>query len=340
MRAVRLTQPGRGPELVELDVPIPIGRQILLQVEAIGLCRSDLSVMDAAIPRYALPFTLGHEIVGRAVSSGLELRDEVTLGSSYAVYGPRGCGSCPKCRLGAENYCAYPSSAPAPGLGRDGGLADYVLVEDPRYLVATGGMRAVDVAPLTDAGLTTIHALGTVASGSWSDNDVVIIGIGGLGHLALQLAKRRGSRTIAVDTSPDKLVHAASLGADVTTLLKDASTTLLGAGRLPRVARVLDLVGTSETLELASRLVAPGGTVALVGLAGGSFDYGFRTLPFGTHLVNPYWGTLPELAELLTAATSNPLTVETTQFVLDDYREAYQALRDGTHRGRIVVVPG
>jgi alcohol dehydrogenase, propanol-preferring len=164
MRAYRLTGWGDPPRLDDLERPEPDRGQVLVQVGACGLCHSDLSMM--AMPRevgdalgWEVPFTLGHETAGWVAACG----DGVTgaaVGDPVALASPASCGTCRWCRIGRENRCA--ATLVGRGYGRDGGLADHVLVDDVRGLLPIGSLDPIEAAPLTDAGATAHHAVASI----------------------------------------------------------------------------------------------------------------------------------------------------------------------------------
>src|SRR5689334_1921602 len=150
MRAFRLVDWGRPAVLADIDPPVARGEEVLVRVEAAGLCHSDLHVIDAApgtLP-FAPPLTLGHEIAGPVVT-----RAGLGVGTPVVVYGPWGCGACGRCSTGHENYCDRRGelSWAGVGLGRDGGMAEFLLVPSARYLEPIGELDPVEAAPLTDA---------------------------------------------------------------------------------------------------------------------------------------------------------------------------------------------
>ena len=162
MKAFRLIQWGQPARLVEIPAPEPGPGQVLLRVAAAGACHSDLHLMEwpqGQLP-WPLPFTLGHENAGRVeeVGPGAE---GLRKGDGVLVYGPWGCGRCRPCRLGRENYCerAAEIGAAGGGLGRDGGMAEFMLVPSSRLLVPLGALDPAQAAPLTDAALTPYHAI-------------------------------------------------------------------------------------------------------------------------------------------------------------------------------------
>lgn len=340
MRAWRLHTWGQPPELVEVPVPRPTGEEVLLRVEAAGLCHSDLHLMDAApgtMP-FPLPFTLGHEVVGTVAATGDRVGE---LPGRYAVHGIWACGECRQCSRSRENYCLALTGAIGCGIGRDGGLADYLLVPSPRHLVAAGAGNPVDLAPLTDAALTTFHALRPHRDGL-TGSVVVVIGIGGLGHLALQLLAGCGAATVvAVDPRDEARALAARLGADrVARSVTEAVTVLADVIGDSGADLVLDFVGAPETLAVTDRLLAPGGQLVLVGSAGGTLTVDKSgSLPRGWAVSAPFWGTRDDLVAVVALADQGRLHAETATFSLDEALVAYDRLRDGKVRGRAVVVP-
>ena len=345
MRALRLTAWGDPPGPAEVERPVPHGAEVLVQVEAAGLCHSDLHVVDSApgdLP-YQLPFTLGHEVAGRVAALGPEA-DGVAAGERVALYGPWGCGSCVRCAAGRDNLCDRRSTLAwhGLGLGRDGGMAEYVLAPSARQLVPTGDLRASQAAPLTDAGLTAYHAVTGLRDALGEDSTVVVIGVGGLGHLAVQILRATSaSRVLAVDIREEALALAHRCGAEFGTLLRhDTAGVLRARTRGAGVDAVLDFAGTAASVELATSVLRPGGELALVGSGGGHLTVRKPgVLPPGFRLSLPFWGSRTELAEVIALARSGALHVETEQLPLSAASEAFDRLRGGRVRGRMVLAP-
>ncbi|MFI5798981.1 NAD(P)-dependent alcohol dehydrogenase [Streptomyces sp. NPDC051677] len=350
-RAVQLTRWGGPPILTEAPRPTPTAEEVLIQVEAVGLCRSDLHVIDARpgdLP-YRIPFTLGHEVAGRVVRRG-PLAVGPATGERVVVYGPWGCGSCARCAVGAENYCDRRAALDADragtgaGLGRDGGMADLLLVPSGRLLVPVGDLAAVQAAPLSDAGLTAYHAVATVrrALGDDPAASVIVLGVGGLGHLAVQILRATtNAQVLAVDVREAALALAEECGAHFGTLLQpDTAATLRRlTGGVGAVA-VLDFVGSRSSLELAVDVLRTGGELAVVGSGGGELAVRKPgALPPGARISLPFWGTLPELEAVVSLAHKGLLTVEVERFPLSSAPEAIARLRSDEVRGRAVLLP-
>ncbi|MFF7468701.1 alcohol dehydrogenase catalytic domain-containing protein [Streptomyces sp. NPDC008092] len=348
-RAVRLTRWGGPPVLTGLPRPVPTGEEVLVRVEAAGLCRSDLHVVDAAaggLP-YRIPFTLGHEVAGRVLQRGPRAVGP-PVGERVVVYGPWGCGRCANCGAGAENYCdRRPAldrelTGTGAGLGRDGGMADTLLVPSGRLLVPVGDLDAVQAAPLTDAGLTAYHAVTSVGPALAGGASVVVVGIGGLGHLAVRILRATtAAQVLAVDVREEALALADACGAHFGTLLRPDTARVLRArtGGTGAVA-VLDFVGSRSSLELAVAVLRSGGELVVAGSGGGELTVRKPgALPPGTRISLPFWGTVPELERVVALARAGALRVEVERYALSNALEAFERLRAGAVRGRAVVVP-
>ncbi|MEV5712720.1 NAD(P)-dependent alcohol dehydrogenase [Amycolatopsis mediterranei] len=340
--AFRLTGWGRPPSLADVAVPEPAGAEVLVRVEAAGICHSDLHVLDAApgaLP-YRLPFTLGHEIAGHVAALGAAASG-VEVGARVAVHGPWGCGECRRCTAGEDNYCDRRAglSWSGAGLGRDGGMAQHVLVPHARYLVPIGDLDAAQAAPLTDAGLTPYHAVAALKPAE--DAPVVVIGAGGLGHVAIQILRATTRATVfAVDVREEALALAHRSGAH-RTLLSGPGTGSVLRRETGGADAVLDFVGSDPTLALGASVLRPGGTLVIVGSGGGRLTIAKPgPLPQGASVSSPFWGNRRELGEVIALARAGGIRVETELFPLAAAGEAFERVRAGRVRGRAVLLPG
>jgi propanol-preferring alcohol dehydrogenase len=343
MQAVQLTDWQRPAVVRQVLRPRPGPGEVLLEVRAAGLCHSDLHLMrwPAGTLPYELPFTLGHEVAGDVAALGPGT-EGIDVGDSVIVYGPWGCGRCARCSLGEEHLCeARGLRGRGAGLGRDGGLAEYMIVPSSRLTVPLGDLDPVAAAPLADAALTPYHAIQRALPHLRDGSGAVVIGVGGLGHVAVQILRALTScRIVAVDRREQALEVAARDGADVT-LAADGLT----AGEARRAAGgrgaalVIDCVGVEQTLELAAAVVAPGGHVSILGVGGGTFPMRFGAVPFETTVVMSNWGTRSELAEVVALARAGAIHVDVEHVRLADVPEAYERLESGVVGGRLVAVP-
>ncbi|MCG8968039.1 NAD(P)-dependent alcohol dehydrogenase [Streptomyces sp. CL12-4] len=344
MKALQYRTIGAPPEVVTVPDPEPGPGQVLLKVTAAGVCHSDIAVMSwpaEGFP-YELPLTLGHEGVGTVAALGAGVTG-LAEGDAVAVYGPWGCGTCAKCAQGKENYClrAEELGIRPPGLGRPGSMAEYLLIDDPRHLVPLDGLDPVAAVPLTDAGLTPYHAIKRSLPKLVPGSTAVVIGTGGLGHVAIQLLRALTSaRVVALDVSEDKLRLAREVGAHEAVLsdAKAADAVREITGGLGAEA-VFDFVGVAPTVQTAGAVAAVEGDVTLVGIGGGSLPVGFGLLPFEVSVSAPYWGSRGELIEVLDLARAGAVSVHTETYSLDDAPLAYERLHSGQVAGRAVILP-
>ena len=345
MKALRLTRWGKAAELREVAVPEPGPGQVLLKIAGAGACHSDLHLMydwkEGQLP-VQLPFTIGHENAGWIETVGPGVTG-LHKGDAVLVYGPWGCGRCRPCRLGRENYCEHAAEigVMGGGLGLDGGMAKYMLVPSTRLLVPLGEFDPVLAAPLADAALTPYHAISKSRDRLVPGSNAVVIGCGGLGQMALQLLRATtGARVIAVDTDERKLETARKLGSDVAIRPDAAAADAIRRATSGVGAElVLDMVGSESTLALAAKLLRAEGRLAIIGLALGTLPVNFFALPFGAEVATSYWGTAPELFELVALARTGRIRLDVQTFPLDRALEAYDLLRKGEIRGRAVIVP-
>lgn len=346
MRAVKLIAP-HTLALQDTPVPEPSAGEVLVKIAGAGLCHSDLHVlqMSANLPDYGR--TIGHEGAGTVARVGQDVT-RFKPGDRVLVGLMQPCGRCRPCVEGRDNACATTGSRlrpPAtPGLGPDGAMAEY-LVARAQHLEHLGELDAVTAAPLSDAGTTPMHAINSARHRLTPGATVVLIAVGGLGHLGLQILKATTSaRIIAVDSDDAKLAMARQLGADLV-LKSDAGTAarILAETAGYGADVVLDFVGVQQTVDLAVDCVAPEGLIRLVGLGGGTFAYGSgpgaRPLPWGVNIQRSYGGTHADQLQCIALAQQGRLHVVTKTYPLDQFQQAFADLEAGRIAGRAVLIP-
>ncbi len=353
MKAARIIKPKESLQVQDLDMPKATGSEVVVKVRSSGVCHSDIHLWEggyegiegqflkATDRGVTYPLTPGHEIAGMIESLGEEAAKEaIDKNDKVIVYPWIGEGVCPACRVGEENLCDKPRSL---GVYTDGGYAEYILVPSYKYLVKIADLDTDVAATLSCSALT---AYGAVKNADLKPNDnVVIIGAGGgLGLMAVQLAKAvTGARIIALDLDQEKLKVAKENGADEIVSPKDGDpakrvmeiTDNLGADA------IIDFVNASKTVETDMKMLRRRGRVVLVGLFGGELKLSLVSMPTRAYrLIGSYTGSLSDLIELVSLAKRGVIEpVVSHRFKLSQATEALQMLKDGKILGRGVINP-
>jgi alcohol dehydrogenase, propanol-preferring len=341
MLAARLHREPQGPALHLDEVPVPEPRagEVLLRVAGTGLCHSDLHLLDGSFSTAAAPVTLGHEIAGWVHHCGAGI-DDLREDEVVAVLCVCGCGSCEWCLVGDHELCPRMVIA---GSTADGGFAEYVLIRRRDRLIPLGDLDPVRAAPLTDAALTPYRAVLRVRDALTPGTSLVVLGVGGLGEYAVQLARLlTPAAVIAVDPRESRRRRALELGADATIDPRDPDVdrAILDDTGGRGAAAVIDLVGSTDTLRLAARVLAPRGIVALVGLAGG--DFATRLIDFApeaTFTTVLSGGNARHLLEVVRLAQSGLIVGEVSEYPLGRIAAAIADLEAGRVEGRAVICP-
>ena len=345
MRAVVFENYQTFPVLKNVQRPVPGPGEVLLKVAGAGACHSDVAIFQdftEGAPGAQKPrFVLGHENSGWIEELGPGVTG-LAKGDAFLVYGPLGCQHCRACSRGQDTYCENAATMPymGIGLGRDGGMAEYLRVP-ARNLVPLGDADPIAAAPLSDAGLTPYHAIKLAlphlnAGGTYAR----VIGLGGLGLIGVQILKAlTGATIIATDMKPEAMAEAAKLG---------AITVPGGAGQVERIRQItggkgvnaaFDFVGAKPTVATAMASMARQGRCTIVGIAGGTYEWSFFNAPYEVELTSTYWGTIEELHEVVDMYKAGQIKPMFTPYPMDKALDAYRALVDGKLSGRAVVVP-
>ena len=351
MKSAKIIEINQPLQIQENKSPKPKGSQVLVKVQSSGVCHSDIHLWEGGYegPQgqflkttdrgVKYPLTPGHEIAG--IIDGLgEQTEGFAKNEKVLVYPWIGEGLCPACRTGEENLCDKPRSL---GIYNDGGYAEYVLVPSYKYLVKLGDEIDTDAsAPLSCSALT---AYGAVKNGNLTPNDnVVIVGTGGLGLMAIQLAKAiTGSRIIALDRDDNKLKAAKENGADdiINSQKEDAVKAVMElTGRMGADA-VIDFVNASSTVETDLNFLRRRAKLVLVGLFGGELKLNLIAMPTRSYkLIGSYTGSMNDLIELVSLAKRGIIKpIISNKFKLEEATKALKMLRDGKILGRGVINP-
>ncbi|MGH9983900.1 MAG: alcohol dehydrogenase catalytic domain-containing protein [Nitrososphaeraceae archaeon] len=277
MEAARIVKPNKSLQLAHLQIPRPKGSQVLIRVHSAGVCHSDIHLWEggyegaegkflkATDRGVKYPLTPGHEVAGMVDSLGEDSLDRFKKNEKVLVYPWVGEGLCPACRAGEENLCDSPRSL---GIYKDGGYADYLLVPSYRYLVRVGeGIEMDAAATLPCSALTAYNAVKNATLRP--DDNVVVVGAGGLGLMGIQLIKSLyGSRVITLDLEKEKLKAAKENGSDDTVNPKegDVVKTIMDMTHNTGADAVIDFVNATKTMETNMQILRRRARVVLVGL--------------------------------------------------------------------------
>ncbi len=345
MRAAILKKPGDRFYIEEVETPKPSGSEVLVRVRAAGMCHSDIHIWEGHYGPIRVeergirfPLIMGHEIAGEIAEIGDQVRG-LQKGDRVVVYPWIGDGTCKRCLVGDENLCVRGVSPL--GILRPGGYAEYVLVPHWRYVVRVGDLPFEKIASTACAGITAYNA---VKKASIEPGDhVMILGIGGLGHLAIQMARRiYGASVIAVDIREEALKLAERLGAEYTinpskTKVDEEVVRITGG---VGVDSAIDFVGITNTFSDALKSLKRGGRLVLVGLGG---EYATITLPLfplrSIEVRGAYVGGLRDLHDVVKLVEKRVIDIEVSTHALDEINDVFDRFRKGLISGRAVLKP-
>jgi NAD+-dependent secondary alcohol dehydrogenase Adh1 len=336
MRAALLGEYHRPLELVERPEPEPVApRDVVVRIGGAGVCATDLHAQDGLMEPAGLrpPVVLGHENAGWVHAVG---RDVTTAGEGDAVlvYPAYSCGLCVPCRRGLDLHCERHQFT---GLTCDGGFADFVLVDERSLVPLPPGVAPVDVAPHADAGITAYHAVKKLLPRLVPGSSAAVIGVGGVGHVALQLLRiLGGGSVIGVETDERRRALATELGADE--VLDDAAH-LREATNGTGADVILDFVATDATHAASLEALARRGLYSTVGYGGMIHVPSVAMVVGETAIAGNLVGSWIDLWELLQLHGRGELTLKTEQHSLEDVNDVLDALRAGDVTGRAVLVP-
>lgn len=346
MISYQLTRFGDPLERVESPPPEPAGTEVLVRIEACGVCHSDLHLQDGFFDLgggrrldlskgRALPLTLGHEIAGVATAHGPDA-DGVDVGKRYVVYPWIGCGGCDVCASGQEHLCPRPQAL---GVTRAGGFSDHVLAPHPRYLFEVGDLPLTLVCTYACSGLTAFGAVRKVQA-RVDGRPLVIVGLGGVGFAALRLAQSvTNASIIAVDVDDATLQAGAEAGAEVVDARAPDAAKRIRRATGGGAAAAIDFVGSESSAALGLGILATGGLLVVVGLFGGELRASLPIWPLRSlTMQGSYVGSLAEMRELMQLAGTGrapAIPIEPRPFA--DAQAALDDLRAGRAVGRIVL---
>jgi alcohol dehydrogenase, propanol-preferring len=338
MKAAILREFKQALAIEDVDRPKPGEQEVLIGVEACGLCHSDLHLADGdwpqLVPIMKKRLILGHEIAGRVVEKGASV-DDLKVGDRVGVpWVHWTCGECDFCREGNENLCVKQQIT---GVTVDGGYAEFVKAPASHALKIPDGLSSIDVAPLFCAGVTVYRALrhAKIQPGQ----RLAVFGVGGLGQLAVQIGKELGAVVAAIDVSAEKLSHARALGAS-TTLNSTTEKVVKELRRMGGAHVALVTSAAKAAYDTAFLCVRPAGMLLVVGLPSESICFPPISMAASeVRIQASSVGTRKDLHEVLALAVAGKIHSEVTAWPLARVNEAMAELRKGTVSGRIVLTP-
>lgn len=344
MKQYQTAGPGAPLELVESATPEPTGTEVLLRTLTCGVCHSDVHLHDGsfdlgggrALPVAAAGMTLGHEIMGEVVAVGPDA-EGVAVGDRRVAYPWIGCGDCNECNRGDEHLCLKPQNL---GIHRGGGFGDHVVAPHPRYLFDFGDVDEGLAATYACSGLTAYASLKRIPTLAPGD-EVVIVGAGGLGMMALQIGQAAfGLSPIVVDIDDDKLAEAKAAGAKAVINSKDETAAdqireLTGGGAVAAV----DYVGSEPSANFGLSVLRKGGRLIVVGLYGGQLTFPLPFFPMQARIIEGnYVGSLADMGELMALVRDGRIPpIRINERPAADAGEVLAELKAGRIFGRTVL---
>lgn len=332
MRAVQVSKANGPLELVERDIPDPGPGTVRIKVKACGVCHSDCYAKEGTFPGIQYPRIPGHEVAGVIDALGTDVKGW-KIGQAVGVGWNGGyCGYCDSCRRGDFNTCSHLQIT---GITYDGGYAEYMIAPTQALALIPPELSATEAGPLMCAGITTFNALRN--SGARPGDTVAILGVGGLGHLALQFASKMGFYTIAIARGKDKEELAKQLGAKhyIDSEAGDPATALskLGGAKV-----ILSTITNSKAMGAVLGGLAINGKMILVGASMEPLPI-VPSMLIRKRLSISGWpsGTSSDSQDAMLFCARNQVKSMNETFPLEQAAEAYEVMMKGTPRFRAVL---
>lgn len=334
MKAIQVQEKGGDFKLVDMEKPSPKNNEILIKIEACGICHSDAFVKDGTFPGIQYPRVPGHEVVGIVEEAGAGV-EKWKVGQRVGVGWHGGhCFQCEPCRRGKFIDC---ENAKVSGITYDGGYAEYMTAPQEAIAAVPDELSSANAAPLLCAGITVYNALRN--SGIRPGDLVAVQGIGGLGHLAVQYAAKMGMRTVAISTSNSKKDLAKELGAHhfINTEEEDPSKALqkLGGAKL-----ILATAPYSEVISRAINGLGNDGKLLIVAATGESLEVSPMQLLMGRKSVAGWpSGTAMDSEDTLSFSVLTGTVPMIEEYPLEEVEKAYERMITNKARFRVVLRP-
>ncbi len=341
MQAVRIhdyNQPLKYEQVPDPKITNPY--DVIIKVAGAGVCRTDLHIIESiwkeSLGDPTLPFIIGHENSGWVQDKG-EAITNLSIGDPVILHPLISCGICRACREGNDMHCV---AGKFPGLdGTDGGYAQYMKTSARSVVKLEPGVDPISLAPFADAGITAYHAVKKIIPLTYPGSVAVVIGLGGLGHFAVQLLKQMTTaKVVVVDSSSQRGDFARELGADLF-ISSNPVKELLDYTHGQGADVVLDFVGEKDTPKQGIEMTRKGGTYSIIGYGGNVSPTTLEMISREINIVGNLVGTYNDLVELMELYHQGKVHITSQQFPLKDAQEVLDKLNNGQILGRAVLKP-
>jgi len=332
MRAVQVSHPGGPLELVEREIPSPGPGQVRIRVQACGICHSDSLVKEGHWPGIPYPRVPGHEVAGVVDALGAGVSGWAEGDRAGVGWNGGYCGYCENCRRG--DFFACSTATYVTGITSDGGYADYVIARAEGAAHMPDGLSAVEAAPLMCAGVTTYNCLRNC--GARPGDVVAVLGLGGLGHLAVQYAAKMGFKTAAIARGGDKGALAEKLGASsyIDSKAQDPAREL---GKLGGAKAILATVTAGDAMAAALGGLGVKGNFWIIGAAMSMQIPPLQLITKSQSIRGWYSGTAADSEDTLSFSVQTGVRSMNEEFPLEKVEEAYERMMKGEARFRAVL---
>ncbi|MCY3853946.1 MAG: alcohol dehydrogenase [Thaumarchaeota archaeon] len=349
MKAARIISPNKPLEIHDVETHALGEFEVKIKVKSAGICHSDLHLFEGGYDAgdgnflnvtdrgVKYPITPGHEIAGEIANIGTSVKN-FDIGDEVLVYPWIGCGVCYTCRSGDEHLCEYPRSI---GVFQDGGYAEFVIVPHYKFLIKASGLNLDEIASLACSGLTSFTSI--KKTNILSHQKLAIIGAGGLGLMAIQIAKSiTNSTIICIGRNDEKLQAAQKFGADyiINSTKSDVESEIFSINN-SGVECVIDFINSQKTASTAIKVLRKCGKLILVGLFGGSLNLSLPTIPLKAITIDgAYTGSYNSLSQLLELAKRGSIKpLISKKYKLNEINNAFSDIQNHKIVGRAIIKP-
>lgn len=333
MKAIQVSHAGGSFEWVERPLPRPGLREVRVRVEACGVCHSDASAKNGGLPGQIYPVVPGHEIAGVIDEVGEDV-SEWSVGQRVGAgwFGGR-CGRCERCRRGDFMSCR---NASIHGITRDGGYAEAVIASADALALIPDELASTEAAPMLCAGVTTFKALANC--GARPGSVVAVMGVGGLGHLAVQFSAKMGFETVAIARGAEKANFARGLGAKhyIDSTTEDVASALQALGG---AQCILATASSADGVGAAINGLTIDGKLVLLGVPGEPISVYAYQLLYGRSVTGSAGGAAIDSEDTMAFSALTGVRPMIETFPLEQASEAYERMMAGKARFRIVLTP-